>query len=162
MKTVWIAVARWLTVGAVVAWILSAQMQAPVSTARSEDVWNAVSAQTDLTPMREANHQMIKRLYGLDPSAFAFCGLYYPETNMGAEELLLVRLRDGQDDREIIEQIEKRLSAQKASFEGYGAEQTDLLVNHAVQESCGGFVLFAVSPAADDILRAFRTAVKGG
>ena len=138
------------------------QAQAPVSHADSGQVWEAVCAQTDLTPMQEATHRMIKRLYGVDPAAFAFCALYYPQTNMGAEELFLVRLAYGQSGEDVLNAIEKRLKTQKTSFEGYGVEQTDLLTNHAVCESYAGFVLFVVSPAAENVRQAFRGAVGGG
>lgn len=55
---------------------------------------SAVTASIDLSALQEGSVQMVKRLYGLNPSDFDGCLLYYPQTNMEAEELLLLKLRD--------------------------------------------------------------------
>ena len=55
---------------------------------------SAVTASADLTKMQKANNQMIKRLYGIDPTSYSGVLLYYPLTNMGAEELMLVQMKD--------------------------------------------------------------------
>lgn len=55
---------------------------------------SAVTASVDLSALQEGSVQMVKRLYGLNPSDFDGCLLYYPQTNMEAEELLLLKLRD--------------------------------------------------------------------
>ena len=43
---------------------------------------------------QKADERMLRRLYGLNPSDYAEVVLYYPATNMGVEELLLVKLKD--------------------------------------------------------------------
>ena len=98
-----------------------------------DTMWRALTAAADLTPMQEADNQMLKRLYGLDPNEYEGARLYYPNTNMGAEELLLIRLSDSSQKEAISSAIQGRLATQKKSFDGYGADQTAMLENSIVR-----------------------------
>ena len=112
-----------------------------------------------MTNMLKADNQMIKRLYGLDPAAFESCVLYYPTTNMMAEELLIIKLSDTAQAEAVAAAIESRLETQKASFDGYGIEQYDMLTNNAVVEVRGNFVLFVVNAASAQARQAFLDAL---
>ena len=56
---------------------------------------------------------MVKRLYGLNPSDFDGCLLYYPQTNMEAEELLLLKLRDTSQQEAVRAAVEARLETRR-------------------------------------------------
>ena len=124
-----------------------------ISNAAFSDVEAAVVAQVDTTNMVKAENRMVKRLYGLDPASFEGCVLYYPASNMDAEELLLVKLSETSQAEQVKAAMEARLQTQKNSFEGYGVEQFDLLSNFCVLEVRGNYALFLVSrdyvPARD-------------
>ena len=102
---------------------------------------------------------MLRRLYGLNPSDYEEIVLYYPASNMGVEELLLVKLNDTAQTETVEAAVEARLAAQKQSFDGYGVEQTALLNNNAVTEVRGRYVLFAVGVNAQAIRQAFLDAL---
>ena len=129
------------------------------SSANAEDVAAAVTETIDMTNMLKAENQMVKRLYGLDPAAFESCILYYPTTNMMAEEVLIVKLSDMSQQDMVRAAAEKRLATQKTTFEGYGVEQFDLLSNHSIIEVRGNYVLFVVNKNCDAALKAFRKAL---
>ena len=93
-KTILLELLRWLCAGLAVVFLVVSFRQEPVSSAAFEDVASAVTASIDLSALQEGSVQMVKRLYGLNPSDFDGCLLYYPQTNMEAEELLLLKLRD--------------------------------------------------------------------
>lgn len=103
--------------------------------------------------------RMIRRFYGLNPADYEGVVLYYPSTNMGVEELLLVKLSDTSQAEAVEQAIAARLASQKESFDGYGVEQTDMLNNHAVVEVQGKYVLFAVSENDQKIRQAFLGAL---
>ena len=103
------------------------------STAGFEEMAEAVRQSADLSLMTEGDNQMLKRLYGLDPNEYEGARLYYPNTNMGAEELLLIRLSDSSQKEAISSAIQGRLATQKKSFDGYGADQTAMLENSIVR-----------------------------
>ena len=93
-KTILLELLRWLCAGLAVVFLVVSFRQEPVSSAAFENVASAVTASIDLSALQEGSVQMVKRLYGLNPSDFDGCLLYYPQTNMEAEELLLLKLRD--------------------------------------------------------------------
>ncbi len=99
--------------------------------------------------------RMLRRFYGLNPADYEGVAFYYPSTNMGVEELLLIKLTDASQGEAVEQAIGARLAAQKESFDGYGVEQTDMLNNHAVVEVRGRYVLFTVSENDQKIRQAF-------
>jgi hypothetical protein len=152
-------IARWsAAVAAVISliWMFGGNT---VSNADPAEVAEAVVETIDMENMLEADNQLIKRFYGLDPSSFEGCILYYPTTNMMAEELLIVKLSDMNQQDAVRAAAEKRLATQKTTFEGYGVEQFDLLTNHSILEVRGNYILFVVHNSCDDALKAFLKAL---
>lgn len=130
-----------------------------VSTAEPSAVEEAVIATIDMTNMVPGDNQMVKRFYGLDPSAYEACILYYPTTNMMAEELLIVKLSDLSQQDAVRAAVEARIETQKNTFEGYGVEQFEMLSSNAVVEIRGNYVLFVVNNASADARKAFLDAI---
>ena len=159
MKSTIYWVARWV---AIIAGVISLMLMLggnTVSNADPVEVAAAVTEKIDMTNMLEGDNKMIKRFYGLDPSAYEACILYYPTTNMMAEELLIVKLADLSQQETVRAAIEARIATQKTTFEGYGVEQFELLSNNAVVEVRGNYVLFVVNSASADALKAFLAAI---
>ena len=152
-------IARWLVVLAAVVFLIAMFGSDPISAADPADVETAVTAKLDMSAMLQGDNQMIRRLYGLDPAAYESCVLYYPTTNMVAEELLIIKLADTAQQEAVRGAIEARLETQKASFDGYGIEQYDMLTNNAVVEIRGNYVLFVVNANAAAAQKAFLGAL---
>ena len=152
-------IARWsAAVAAVISliWMFGGNT---VSNADPAEVAQAVVETIDMENMLEADNQLIKRFYGLDPSSFEGCILYYPTTNMMAEEVLIVKLKDMSQQAQVRAAIEKRIETQKTTFEGYGVEQFVLLTNNAVIEVRGNFILFIVNADSAEAQKAFLKAI---
>ena len=159
MKILLLEAARWAVALVIILSLVVMFRADPISDADPAAVREAVTAYLEPETVLEADNQMIRRLYGLDPAAYDACVLYYPATNMGAEELLLVKLADTAQAEPVRTAIEKRLQTQKNTFDGYGIEQYDLLSSHAVVEVRGNWVLFAVDADSDDLRQAFLAAL---
>ncbi len=151
-------IAAFAAVLATVVFLYTQVMQDRVSSASFDDVSRAVLDQLDLDEMQPADAQMIRRLYGFAPSEMDDCTLYYPSTNMGARELLLVKLSDLSQQKAVTAAITARRQTQMNSFEGYGIEQYDLL-EHSVLEVQGNYILFVVHEKADAVRQAFLKAL---
>ena len=152
-------IARWAAVLLALIYLFSMFGGNTPSSAAAEDVAAAVTATIDMTNMVLAENQMVKRLYGLDPATFESCILYYPTTNMMAEELLIVKLSDMGQQEAVRAAIEARLATQKNTFEGYGVEQFDMLTNASAVEIRGNYVLFVVNNAWAEARKAFLDAL---
>lgn len=159
MKALLLEIARWAVALAAVICLVLMFRADPISDADPVAVRAAATEQMDLSQVLEADNQMLRRLYGLDPSAYESIVLYYPATNMGAEELLIVKLASVDQADSVRSAIDARLQTQKNTFDGYGVEQTDLLTNHAALEVRGNYVLFVVSKTADQVRQAFLDAL---
>lgn len=159
MKSTIFEILRWLCAIVAVVFIATSFSQDTTSNAAPESVESAVTAALDMQTMQKADNQMIKRLYGLSPTDFESCVLYYPTTNMGAEELLIVKLSDTSQQQAISDAVQARLETQKASFDGYGIEQYDMLTNNAILEVRGNYILFVVNPSASAAQAAFINAL---
>ena len=151
--------ARWLAVALALVYLFSMFGGNTASSAKAEDVTAAVTDVLDMSNMVQAENQMIKRLYGIDPASFESCILYYPTTNMGAEELLIVKLSDVSQQDMVRQAVEARIATQKNTFEGYGVEQFEMLSNNAVVEIRGNYVLFVVNAASAAAQKAFLGAI---
>ncbi len=105
--------------------------------------------------MKKAGTQEFKRYYGLNSNDYEDVVLYLPSDVMGAEELLLVRVKNESQTESVRSAAQERLDTQTESFEGYGAEQTKLLKS-AVLETRGSYVIMVVGKDADKAFTAFK------
>ena len=157
-KIILLEVLKWLFVAALCVFLyfmLSANRE---SRAAFSDVQKAVISAADLTPMAEGDNQTFKRLYGLSASDYENVLLYYPTTNMGAEELLLIQLKDLSQQQAVKDAIESRLDTQKKSFDGYGVDQYAML-EKAVVEVQGNYILLVVANDPAPVRKAFLGAL---
>ena len=157
-KIILLEVLKWLFVAALCVFLyfmLSANRE---SRAAFSDVQEAVISAADLTPMAEGDNQTFKRLYGLSASDYENVLLYFPTTNMGAEELLLIQLKDLSQQQAVKDAIESRLDTQKKSFDGYGVDQYAML-EKAVVEVQGNYILLVVANDPAPVRKAFLGAL---
>lgn len=152
-----VGLGKWVLALIMIAAIISHGKTDNLSDTSFADMSAQVIAAADLEQMQPADAQMIRRLYGLDGSAFDGIILYYPKTNMGAEELLLVKMKDPSQAEGLRSSIDKRLETQIKSFEGYGAEQTAMLKSSVV-EIRGNYALFCSAAKPAPVLDAFSKA----
>lgn len=108
----------------------------------------------DTTGMRQADAQLLRRLYGLNGGELAGWALWTSEDNMAVEELLLAECVSEAQAEQVREALEARRSTQIQNFEGYGPEQVRLLED-SIMEVRGVYVLFVVSEQAREVKDAF-------
>ena len=148
------SILRAVLVAVFAAILLFSQLSSKDSDTPIEEVASQVLSAISTESMQESNSRMLKKLYDLDADSFDGVVLYTPVTNMDVTELLIVRLSSDEQTEAVTEAANSRLETQKNSFEGYGAEQTALL-NAAVLEVRGNYVLYVVHPDAPAAQQAF-------
>ena len=80
---------------------------------------------------------------------------YEKIANMGAEELLFVRVKDPANAAAVKSLIEQRNASQIQAFEGYGVEQTQMLKEAVIQEY-GQDIIYAVGEDNKDCIKAYE------
>lgn len=129
-----------------------------VSDAKAVDVGTAVTAACGLETLTPRGDKAFKKEFGLDPAQFD--GGYYISSDdvMEVREVLVIRLKPGEDGAPLLEALRRRAQQKTDLFEGYAAEQTALLKNYKLVRR-GNFVLFAVCDVPSAAEKAFRSAL---
>lgn len=158
-KTVALSVAKWVFLILIVLFIFwQVFSRGSESRADFSQVSEAVVSAADLSDMTEGDNQMVRRLYGLDPADYDGVLLYYPSSNMGAEEILVVRLRDMAQQETVEAAMRARIQSQMDVFEGYAPEQYATL-EQGVVEVQGNYLLLVVAKDTAPVRQAFLDAL---
>ena len=150
-----LTILRIIMVAALLIFMIVLQVGNRSSNASLESVSQEVLGAADQDGMQESNNRMFQKFYGLDAQDYEGVTLYSPVSNMDAQELLIVKLKDSSQAEAVTEAINSRLETQMNSFEGYGIEQYAMLEDHILDVQ-GNFILYVVNPnaqAADDAFR---------
>lgn len=150
-----LTILRITMVAALLIFMIILQVGNRSSNASLESVSQEVLGAADQEGMQESNNRMFQKFYGLDAQDYEGVTLYSPVSNMDAQELLIVKLKDSSQAEAVTEAINSRLETQMNSFEGYGIEQYAMLEDHILDVQ-GNFILYVVNPnaqAADDAFR---------
>ena len=107
----------------------------------------------------ESTDRMLKKYYGLNAADYEAVVLYFPITNMDAQELLLVQLADTSQAEAVQAAMENRQQTQIGIYEGYAPEQLALCEDGIIDVQ-GNYILYVVHESAAQIDAAFRAALK--
>ena len=113
---------------------------------------------TNTDGMSQGTTQDLKKYYGLNANDYNGVMLYIPDDVMSVNEILVVKLKNQEQANEVEQAVKKRLKTQKSSFEGYGVNQTKLL-NSAITETKGNYVMMVISEDAEKIFEAFKNSI---
>ena len=113
---------------------------------------------TNTDGMSQGTTQDLKKYYGLNANDYDGVMLYIPDDVMSVNEILVVKLKNQEQANEVEQAVKKRLKTQKSSFEGYGVKQTKLL-NSAITETKGNYVMMVISEDAEKIFEAFKNSI---
>lgn len=122
------------------------------------EIEKAVTNAMNVSEMKLADGQEFKRFYGLNFNAYEDVCFYYTNETMGVKELLLVKVKQPDQMKELEDAVAKRIETQKTNFDGYGEEQMKLL-SKAVVKRKGNLLLFVVSPETEQVQKAFLKAL---
>ena len=120
-----------------------------------EQIKNAVTQSTDVKNMNEDNGQAFRKLYGLNRRDFEQFLYYSPKSNMEANEILILKTKSDEQNKNVQETIEARIEDQSDSFKNYNKEQYEILKNHTL-ESKSGYIILIVSKDSDKIEKAIQ------
>lgn len=151
-------VIKWVAFVAIVIMLVRTKLSVRPSKTGFEEMKAAVTKDADLDNTKESDTLLLKRFYSLDATEYDGFVYYSPKTNMGAEELVLIRLKNPEQHEAVMAAFDARIATQLKSFEGYGVDQTELLKN-AVTDYAGNYCLLYVGARADVVQSAFRKAL---
>ena len=139
-KENWLSFIRYGMLMLLVVFIVALLGADKTSETKIETVEKAVEKEVPLTGMHSVQSQGVV--------------LYISDSNMGAEELLIVKLADTSQAEAVESAVQTRIENQENSFEGYGVEQYQLLQEHVLDVE-GNYVFFMVHKEAQKAQKAF-------
>ena len=152
------AAAKWVLALLALVFLIRISSTGRTSSADFTAVADAVGGTVPMDQVVEGDRQMIRRLYGLDPADYEGVRLYYPSTNMGVEEVLVVKLSDLSQQQAVRAAMEARVQSQMDVFESYAPEQYGILQNRVIEVQ-GNYLLLAVGKDPAAAQRAFLEAL---
>ncbi|MBD2869026.1 DUF4358 domain-containing protein [Paenibacillus arenilitoris] len=112
-----------------------------------------------LPDMKQGDSEKLEKLYRIEAEVVEDFILYTASSNVKADELAVIKLKDEKDAELVLTNIGQHIEAQIAKFKDYRPEEYALVEKHVLKAK-GRFVLFAVSMKADRIERAFDEALR--
>ena len=110
----------------------------------------AVVNTTDVSVMQKDDGNNLRKVYGLNKRDFEQYIHYAPKSNMEANEILILKLKDEKNADGVKAVIEERIKKESDSFKNYNKEQYEILKNH-ILESKDGYIILIVSKDSNNI-----------
>ncbi len=147
---------KYIFIGALVVFVVFMFVRNSGSNKPFAEVEEAVESVIDTSTLERADDQTLKRDYGLYAEDYEGVMLYVSTFNLEAQEILLVRVKDGDDAQmlEVEDAINTRIENRRNDFEGYLPEQV-LLLDEAIISIRGDYIFLAISENAEEYQKAF-------
>ena len=126
-----------------------------VRQANMDDIKISIEKTANLEKMKIGNEKIIKKLYSINSNDIEDFISYVPNSNMEAEEVLVLKLKDEKKVSEIKAKIQKRIDKQSDSFRNYRPEKYETIKNYVLYNE-GEYIIFIIS----DEVSAIKDAIK--
>lgn len=157
MNQRWIAVlALAVTVGI---WTGCSGRGGGYETLTAAEVVERIQQAAIFSEMQREDAEKLQKIYRIEASDVADFVLYTALSNVKADELAVIKVKETSETESVMDQIRQRIAAQTVKFKDYRPEEYHLIEKH-VLKSKGPFVFFAVSQDAGRMERAFDDALK--
>lgn len=124
-----------------------------------DEIDQNINDNIDISNMVLSDNAKLEKLYDIDIEEIEECKLYTAKTNIEANELLLLKVKDGEDVEDIKEEINERIESQANSFKDYLPDEYYLIEKH-VLKSNGNYIIFVISEEAEKIENIFDESFK--
>ena len=121
------------------------------------EVQDHMQQEVDFSGMKLQDADKLRKWYGIEPGILEDFVLYTATSNVKADELAILKVKDIREIATVMEQIEQRIQAQAVKFKDYRPEEYYLIEKH-VLKSKGAFVFFAVSEQVEGMEAAYDAA----
>ncbi|MFW5434658.1 DUF4358 domain-containing protein [Paenibacillus apiarius] len=134
----------------------SKQSDINVSAAKIEE---QIKQSIKLDKLKKGDVQKLKKLYDLGTEQVEDFILYTATSNVKADEIVVIKVKDEKQIDSVKASIAKRIDTQAVKFKDYRPDEYALLEKHVLKEK-SHYILFAVSADAEQIEKAFDTALQ--
>ena len=123
------------------------------------EVGERIQQTVSFQDMKQGDLEKLQKLYQIEAGKVEDFILYTASSNVKADELAVIKVKDASDTENIKEKLQQRIEAQTIKLKDYRPEEYFLIEKHVLKTK-GQFVLFAVSKEVDQIETVFDEALK--
>lgn len=121
------------------------------------EIGKSIEQAVGLKNMKMQDLDKLQKLYKIDADSMDDFILYTSTSNVKADEMAVIKLKDESQAESVKENMEQRIEAQKMKFKDYRPDEYFLVDNHVLKTK-GRFIFFAVSKDAESMERTFDSA----
>lgn len=125
------------------------------------DLKAEIEESVDLSNMNLGDRDDLEKLYDIEPDDLEDFLLYIPGTNISANEIAILKVKDKDKDQidNIKEKISLRIENQSTNFKDYLPEEYFLIEKHLLKTK-GNYILFTISEDVETIENIFDSSFK--
>ncbi|WP_077367090.1 DUF4358 domain-containing protein [Anaerosalibacter sp. Marseille-P3206] len=124
-----------------------------------DEIDQNIKEAVDISNMVESDSDKLEKLYDIDIEEVEDFKLYTAKTNIEANELLLLKVKEEKDIEDIKEDIKDRIETQSSSFKDYLPDEY-YLIEKNILKSNGNYIIFVISEEAEKIENIFDESFK--
>ena len=123
------------------------------------DIEASMKQKVGFKDMVKIDNDKIQRIYGINSSDIESSFVYISSSNVKADEVAVIKVKDLNKVSEVEDKISKRIEKQSNSFKDYVPDQYDLVQNNLLKNN-SKYILFIVSQNKDKYEEIFDAAFK--
>lgn len=124
-----------------------------------KDINEKIKESVDISNMNVGDSEKLEKLYDINSEDLEDFALYTPSTNIEANEILVMKVKDSSKMDDIKDKISARIDGQAANFKDYLPDEYYLIEKHVLKTK-DNYILFVISEDADKIEKAFDESFK--
>lgn len=145
---------KYLVAAVIVVYVVVLMIYASGSTKSFAEVTQTLEERLEAGSMIKQDGRGLKRYFGLNSADYEGMLYYTAQSNISAEEVLVICVKEEGQIPEVRDAVSKRLESRKGDFEGYAPEQAALIEKAQITVR-GTYVFLAVSAEAEEYASVF-------
>lgn len=118
-----------------------------------------IKENVDIKEMRKADENKLKKLYNIDSKDIEEFVLYTASSNLKADEIAIIKVKDPNQLDDIKSKLEERVKAQGKSFKDYLPEEYYIIEKNQIKAK-DNYIILAISKDVDKIVNSFEASFK--
>ncbi|HDR8072308.1 TPA: DUF4358 domain-containing protein [Bacillus cereus] len=130
-----------------------------VNNLSATEIGEKIKQVANLEEMKEGDSKKLQKLYNINTDEIESFVLYTAPTNIKADEITVIKVKDMQNVENIKEKISSRIEKKSKSFKDYLPDEYFLIEKHVLKTK-DNYILLAISKDADKIEKTFDKILK--
>ncbi|EJR57476.1 hypothetical protein IIO_05003 [Bacillus cereus VD115] len=130
-----------------------------VNNLSATEIREKIKQVANLEEMKEGDSKKLQKLYNINTDEIESFVLYTAPTNIKADEIATIKVKDMKNVKNIKEKILSRIEKKSKSFKDYLPDEYFLIEKHVLKTK-DNYILLAISKDADKIEKTFDKILK--